>query len=393
MTAHRKDDRGALLRGLCYATEPLGGAREEAGRAGPEKLAFVDGLRGLAILLVMACHVADHKLGIPQAWAKSDFWVLVKNGRYGVALFFVVSAFSLYHSSRARFLSGPRPCLDFYLRRAFRILPAWWLACFAYWLWRQGGLPFAGRDYAMLFGFFRDREVIFDGDWSIFVEATFYAVVPVLFVLVRGVSGALGLLLLACLAAAATTGLGSQALDPGQWSRTATGILAYGPCFAGGVLAYFLWEGRRSAPWKRPVLLLAELSCLAFVLAAYWKNGGLLPFALPLLLLLCSSERTASGRITRARWLGLFGRCSYSIYLFHLMAFDSVGNLVLLCFRALNVEWVEFEKKFLLAFPIVAVAALCVGIAGYRAVEAPSQRLGRWLLAKRPWDPAAAPAP
>ena len=81
------------------------------------KLAYIDWMRGLAILLVIATHV---KGIVPDCSGLTN--AVLSFGRMGVQLFFVVSACTLYQSWM-RSGSSIGAVKKFYLRRYFRIAP------------------------------------------------------------------------------------------------------------------------------------------------------------------------------------------------------------------------------------------------------------------------------
>lgn len=85
----------------------------------PPHFQFVDALRGWAILAVIAFHVSvpfrGHLPGL-----LSD---LANQGSRGVQLFFIVSAFTLFHSLHTRTASEPNLWRNFFLRRFFRVAP------------------------------------------------------------------------------------------------------------------------------------------------------------------------------------------------------------------------------------------------------------------------------
>ena len=91
--------------------------------------AFIDGLRGIAILLVVLAHSYYALLGVDAQFKWSYTPGLLDSGQRGVQLFFMLSAFTLYNSSAVRFHKDKYPYLDFYIRRAFRILPFYWVMC------------------------------------------------------------------------------------------------------------------------------------------------------------------------------------------------------------------------------------------------------------------------
>ncbi|MBR0846712.1 acyltransferase [Bradyrhizobium diazoefficiens] len=88
-----------------------------------EKIPEIDGLRALAILLVVAWHYvgASSEIGSASLLYK---WTIF--GRSGVDLFFVLSGF-LITSILLRNRSAPNYFATFYARRAFRILPIYYL--------------------------------------------------------------------------------------------------------------------------------------------------------------------------------------------------------------------------------------------------------------------------
>jgi peptidoglycan/LPS O-acetylase OafA/YrhL len=88
------------------------------------RLDFVDSLRGLAAIYIVAYHttlVPNPDLAVPH-WAQA----VVLNGGSAVTLFFVISAFSLCHTMKAH--TGQQGEIrDFYIRRLFRIAPLFYV--------------------------------------------------------------------------------------------------------------------------------------------------------------------------------------------------------------------------------------------------------------------------
>ncbi|WP_272493056.1 acyltransferase family protein [Jidongwangia harbinensis] len=96
---------------------------DTAPRSGPApavpRMGWLDALRGLAALVVVFYHFADHLLG--GVLRLFDGWLWT--GRYGVMLFFLVSGYVI-PMSLERYGNLRR----FWLGRLFRIYPAWLLA-------------------------------------------------------------------------------------------------------------------------------------------------------------------------------------------------------------------------------------------------------------------------
>ena len=92
-----------------------------------KRLAFIDTLRGIAVLSVLVQHVFEiivekHPTGA-YYWPFHDVFGYYMNfGRFGVVLFFFVSGFVIPFS----FPDSPTPVRDFAISRFFRLYPAYW---------------------------------------------------------------------------------------------------------------------------------------------------------------------------------------------------------------------------------------------------------------------------
>ena len=110
----------------------------------PGALPPLDGLRAVAILLVLSTHIAQHIPGLifapgPIGWTRP-----LNNGWIGVDLFFVLSGF-LVGGAVLRSIADDRFSFRrFYLRRFFRIIPAYFTVILAVCVIRYGW-PEIGR--------------------------------------------------------------------------------------------------------------------------------------------------------------------------------------------------------------------------------------------------------
>lgn len=85
-----------------------------------QRIAFLDGFRGIAILLVMAYHVyTSNPDSLPFITNKYGEFPLFKYGFYGVQLFFLISGFVILMS-----LETKRTFLSFFYKRWLRLFPA-----------------------------------------------------------------------------------------------------------------------------------------------------------------------------------------------------------------------------------------------------------------------------
>lgn len=103
-----------------------------------KRLPGVDGLRGLAILMVTGFHLWLALGRIQVSVGPLHATPLLAYGAAGVGLFFVISGYSLYSPVAAGRWSGTQA---FYRRRAVRLLPAYYLALL---LWLPWWINFKG---------------------------------------------------------------------------------------------------------------------------------------------------------------------------------------------------------------------------------------------------------
>ena len=92
-----------------------------------KKYAFIDALRGMAILGVILVH--SSQLVAPTN--ATLLWVM-REGARGVQLFFVASALTLCMSWMTRNSHEKFPIRNFYIRRFFRIAPMFYIAILIY---------------------------------------------------------------------------------------------------------------------------------------------------------------------------------------------------------------------------------------------------------------------
>jgi peptidoglycan/LPS O-acetylase OafA/YrhL len=150
-----------------------------------ERVGELDGLRALAILLVVAWHYLG--IGDPGSIPARIFMV----GRSGVDLFFVLSGYLITGILLAN-VNSPRYFSTFYSRRCFRILPIYGLMLVIYLIGRQlgGSAPilFSGPlpwwSYAIgLQNIWMAIEQDYGaawlaGTWSLAIEEQFYLIFP-----------------------------------------------------------------------------------------------------------------------------------------------------------------------------------------------------------------------
>lgn len=151
----------------------------------PRRLPSLDGIRALAITLVLCNHLSGSR-GVPESL--STTLAMLPSGQFGVQIFFVVSGFIItYLLENERRASSRVKLGDFYLRRVFRIAPAMYL--FLLWLWIVSSytdLRIDGTEWTTSLLFVRNFVPggWYTGHlWSISVEEQFYLLWPACFLL------------------------------------------------------------------------------------------------------------------------------------------------------------------------------------------------------------------
>jgi peptidoglycan/LPS O-acetylase OafA/YrhL len=332
------------------------------------RLDFLDGLRGVAVGLVLLQHVGE--LTVPAIGSLTSS--AVQLGQFGVMVFFLCSGFIIPASlERGRREPGRRAALRaFWISRVFRLYPLYWLSL-------------AGAALLVALDRYVPEQSLSAGDWlanaamlqlpagaphalglywTLAFELIFYVAVSTLFVLgwhrrsvVLSLSASAG-----CLAAAVLSG---PLLD----RPAPLGLFCLATMFLGTVFHR----------WHAGELGLRTLACcvvtsLAAGAAMLWSTAGD-PAApsvgvVPMLTAWLGAHAVfCAGLALRhrsvPRWLRRLGTISYSVYL--------VQALVLIAVPAL--PWPLVTAAVWTAVVVVASELT------YRFVEQPAVRLGRQL--------------
>ncbi len=350
----------------------------------------LDGVRGLAILLVLIWHyLVDQMHGSWIARAGALTWS-------GVDLFFVLSGF-LLGSILVRSRGREGFYAMFYWRRACRILPLYLLLLALYlvahtWL-RQPGNP----GHAWLFGapmpfwtyatFTQNIAMAVANTsgahflgitWSLAVEEQFYVVLPLLIAVARPrllpwlLAGLIAVApMLRALADA--RGLDGFVLAPTRMDSLLGGVLL--ACLlADPFTRQWLEQRARFLKWMLAIFLLG-----AGILTLERRSLGVLDHAwlaglYGMLIALVIVERGGwLARLMRARWLSVLGVLSYSIYLFHQAVSGLLHGAVFQ--RPPTIDSFASAMLTLLALAVT----LAIALATRRWIEAPAMAMGQRL--------------
>jgi peptidoglycan/LPS O-acetylase OafA/YrhL len=340
---------------------------------------YLDGLRGLAALMVLAHHAIGY---IDKPFAMEQIRTSLDFGFHGVSLFFVGSAFTLTRSWMNRNESEKYPIGSFYLRRCFRILPFWWLnVAFIQWVAPRPPLPFVANVF-MFFSFvpFDLNYLMVPYGWSIGVEETFYVLFPLWMFACRSFFG-----LLACLflfTAASYFWLNNVFLffpNAANPELSFTFPIAHYFCFFIGILvyristhsSYFVFVNKIN----RYFFWLMELLVLGFMFQLQEFNNIQASFLMGSLLLVSTNPRGFLHRLLPLKVFSQIGICCYSFYLLHFYTLDSLRYVKPALHRAL--PSLNGEMEFLVLFIYVTLLTYIVSAISFLLIERTSVNLGK----------------
>lgn len=244
----------------------------------------LDGLRGLAAAAIVLLHVWMFSgANDPQQPQLVDQMIGALS--LSLMMFFVLSGYLVSRPWVRQALGTGRPpnLRNYAIKRAARILPAYWLVVLAGFFLMQGiehplrvDLPQVG-----LFAIFLQNQVPSTAEmlnpplWSLGVEVMFYLALPLIglgLVAFAGRWGRTGMLALAGVLTFAGLAWTAMLQELGVPVELLMSLPTYLPIFACGIAAAVLIEGR-SIPRRWNALLFAGGSALA-IANGYWHHDG-----------------------------------------------------------------------------------------------------------------------
>ncbi len=337
-----------------------------------ERRRDIDGIRAIAIALVVAYHAAP---------------TLVPAGFVGVDVFFVLSGFLITRILLADALPGR--VRRFYERRLRRLAPALilvlavclaagWLLLLPEELRQLGRHALAATLFVANFVFFKETGY-FDSEafekpllhlWSLGIEEQFYLAWPLLvWALVRRGQARWGTVWLALASLAGALGIARSAPDAGfylPWFR-------FWELLAGALVAQLPRAAERSRTGREALALAAVAAVVASALmidprSAFPSWNALGPVVGTAVLLWTGGETWFARRCLAAAPMVLVGLVSYPLYLWH---------WPLLSFHALLSDPTAWSRGAMVGL------ALLLSLATYFGVEKPAQRWYRPPAATR----------
>jgi peptidoglycan/LPS O-acetylase OafA/YrhL len=339
----------------------------------------LDGLRALSISLVLIGH-ATSALAFTSLPARLGISVL-GNGGLGVQVFFVISGFLITHLLLAEHRrNGSSNLRQFYIRRVFRICPAFYTLILVVAALSVVGILDASRKdvlHAATFTWlynYGEHNWFLGHSWSLSVEEQFYLLWPAALVLLGSKRArwlALGIILAVPLARAGMVLTTSKALRRVCYIPSAGrfDVLMF------GCVAALIWQSRRlqSALHGRVVPSLCLLLSISAIATSAMKQlapalaGRLLfvTFADTIIglgifagiLFVVSRPRSAIGWVLNRPLLAWLGTLSYSLYLWQ------------------QLFLVPDPKSPIQKMPLNLLLALLAGAASFYLIERPATRL------------------
>lgn len=341
----------------------------------------LDGLRGMALLLVLISHLSGVGLNVLGL-------NLAGIGKYGVYLFFVLSSFLLsipIIKYSETYMSNKKAWVNYFVRRFFRIYPLFFCVLLVSFLstlilgdYTGGkGLPFTMtfNDVLQHLVLQKGYEVL----WSIPVEFKFYFFLPILlfvyaFVLRKNITySALFTLFIVVL---------SMVVWPeSDLLKNDIRLGPYIPLFVAGVMSALVHVRLETKPLNRGFVLVLETLALLSLLMVflltpliykYLSNGNISNayfvnkfyiFSLLWSVIIISSVH-GSGYVKKIfsnNILRFVGLVSYSAYLLHIGVIKIINNYLM--FNSVIKGW------------LVILVTLCVSYVSYKLIEKPFSKI------------------
>ncbi|MBK1664638.1 acyltransferase [Rhodospirillum rubrum] len=365
-----------------------------------DKLDYIDAVRGWAIFLVITCHVGGQFAQMPY-----PVKLLTNSGGHGVQLFFLASAITLMMSWSRQTRPFPTATRNFFIRRFLRIAPMYYLGALIYFYLRP---PSGGFDPGQL-----ARSLLFinawhpawipttggwmvvPGGWSIGVEFTFYAVFPVLAIVMTTLPRALALSVAAVVIACVANTLAREGLADYPLSAVDGFLYFWFPnqliVFALGIVLFHVLARLKVPPVGKRLTygLLAGLAGLAVVLSQRVVSPPYLisPLTLPTMLLtvfvfvgFILVLAKGAGTVFSHRWLCGLGRLSFSAYVLHFMVIQAVSASGMVDIGATGYRAIGW---LVVHWSVTMIGTLIVAAIAHKLIEQPGMALAKGLTRPR----------
>jgi peptidoglycan/LPS O-acetylase OafA/YrhL len=381
--------------------------RNEGGRRSGSHLPALDGLRGLAIIMVMFVHfIGDSQ---PQSAFERILNKASNYGVWGVDLFFVLSGYlitGILYDSRG----SAHYYRNFYLRRILRIFPLYYgvlfLLFFVFPLVPSiypAGLEESARHQAWIWSYGVNLFLALRGwwdlpyvshFWSLAIEEHFYLLWPLVVAaastpaLLRICAGCavFSLILRMVMSSAGLNEISIQVLTPCRFDTLCTGAFLAVAMRSDARERLIRMARPASAALAASILLISATTAATHVLPGIFHSlrSFLIALFFGALLLACVHAEASDpiGRFFNHPAMRFFGKYSYGIYVFHgiigFFFYDKQTE-----FRVAS--WVGSHLLAVLLQALMGMAlSILVAVVSYELFEKRFLRLKRWFGEETP---------
>lgn len=349
---------------------------------------YIDINRALAVCGVVLVHSSQASFVSKSSLAQTGILDVFALGRFGVELFFVLSAYlmtSLYSTK----LDSPRALFAFGIRRLFRIWPLWALYSCAWILLFGGGLaiglfeslPVLALALSFSLWVFPETfQYIVPGAWSIWSEVGFYLIFPL--ILRMGIKNWL-LIVSSINIAAAILSINFSATDPnaaGAFLRltlqSSFNFFTIGMLIAQAARASS--EGMILGQIRRlglpAILWLLTVPATPSIFGGTLEAVGVILFASAFAILVYHGPQLTS------RFLSWIGKLSFGVFFSHFVVIKLLTPYFSIISGVLVTDGVFFSLLFFFIF-FITIMSLSIIVAQFTwlVIEKPMQSLARQL--------------
>lgn len=332
----------------------------------------LDGLRAFSVLFVIFEHI--NALPTPMRHF---------HGYLGVDIFFVLSGFLITGLLlREERLTGKVDLAGFYIRRAFRILPLYWVVLATYvvmlqpasriekWTQMKAALPYFltfNNDIPLIL--MPDRVgTVFGLSWTLGIEEKFYFCWPLICFFLLGTLRKrffAGWMLYGSAVALAFFSF--------RMGRSYSGLIV------GAILAMLFSKEQTLCRLKHTVSRIPGMAIVGLVAVGFWlvdlDERAVFVFSWIIGLTVASVllKKSWLSRLLSVKWIVWFGKRSYAMYLIQGFAIE----FLLLLYRPAS--WIGEVTFAVAAFLVASVGAALL----HRFLEEPARRIGKRIVARR----------
>jgi peptidoglycan/LPS O-acetylase OafA/YrhL len=388
-----------------------------------KKLDYIDAVRGVAVLLVILVHTLTF---LDRGGLNSIFRIGVEQGRMGVQLFYMASAFTLFYSlsERNKIISSDNnistqkknenknSSLEFFIRRFFRIAPMFYIATIYYFYFYINfpdplsessnltvfTLPNLLSHFTFTHGLspFWINSIV-PGGWSVGVEFIFYLFVPALYFTYKKYGVKFFYFLLP--ASVMISWIFNYGLFiflgetlPKYWHAFSYyNFFTQLPVFILGIILYHHVINNLLTSFKslKVFNFIFASSVILFIISLFINketNHGLFAGSLLMLssilayfiIFLAKYKASFIGRLFVNKLITYVGKISYSMYLTHFAVISLITYLTKDISKSFVIMSSEFT--FLVFFLILTFITIIISSFTYRFIEKPGIILGNKLI-------------